>query len=138
MILPPFKAIPTQLPHPPKSPSPNSLLNQTHSTFSTTNSNTNQSLSLRHTTKYTDPIVAWTTSIADYCKSGHLVKAASKFVQMREAAIEPNHITFITLLSACAHYPARTNFSFGTAIHAHVRKLGLDINDVLMSWWTLH
>uniref|UniRef100_A0A0R0HFM4 Pentacotripeptide-repeat region of PRORP domain-containing protein n=1 Tax=Glycine max TaxID=3847 RepID=A0A0R0HFM4_SOYBN len=129
MILPPFKAIPTQLPHPPKSPSPNSLLNQTHSTFSTTNSNTNQSLSLRHTTKYTDPIVAWTTSIADYCKSGHLVKAASKFVQMREAAIEPNHITFITLLSACAHYPARTNFSFGTAIHAHVRKLGLDIND---------
>lgn len=138
MILPPFKAIPTQLPHPPKSPSPNSLLNQTHSTFCTTNSNTNQNLSLRHTTKYTDPIVAWTTSIADCCKSGHLVKAASKFVQMREAAIEPNHITFITLLSACAHYPSRSSISFGTAIHAHVRKLGLDINDVLMSWWALH
>lgn len=127
MFLPACKATPTLPPNP-----PNSLPNQTHSTFSNTNTNTNQGLSLRHTTKYNDPIVSWTTSIADYCKSGHLVKAASKFVQMREAAIEPNHITFITLLSACAHYPARTNFSFGTAIHAHVRKLGLDINDVMV------
>ncbi|TKY48679.1 Pentatricopeptide repeat-containing protein [Spatholobus suberectus] len=132
MILPACAATPTQLPHPPKSASPISLPNQTHFTFSTTNSNTNQSLFLRHTTKYTDPIVAWTTSIAHYCKSGRLVKAASEFVQMREANVEPNHITLITLLSACAHYPSRRSISFGTTIHAHAHKLGLDVNDVMV------
>ncbi|KAK7371201.1 hypothetical protein VNO78_36769 [Psophocarpus tetragonolobus] len=119
MILPTCAATPTKLPLALKSASPISLPNQT---------NTNQSLSL----KYTDPIVTWTSSIADYCKSGHLLKAASKFVQMREANIEPNHITLITLLSACAHYPSQVSFFFGTTIHALACKLGLHVNDVMV------
>ncbi|XP_020203161.1 pentatricopeptide repeat-containing protein At1g05750, chloroplastic [Cajanus cajan] len=134
MILPACTATPTKLP--PKPPSPITLPNQTHSTFSSsnsnTNTNTNQSLSLRHATKYTDPIVTWTSSIAHHCKSGHLVKAASEFVRMREADIEPNYITFITLLSACAHYPSERSISFGTTIHAYTCKLGLHVNDVMV------
>ncbi|XP_014490398.1 pentatricopeptide repeat-containing protein At1g05750, chloroplastic isoform X3 [Vigna radiata var. radiata] len=125
MILPACAIKPTPLPHPPKPSSPISIPNQTHF-------NTNQSLSLRHTTKYADPIVAWTSSIAQYCKGGHLVKAASEFVRMREANIEPNHITLITLLSVCAHHPSQSSITFGTAVHAHACKLGLHVNDVMV------
>lgn len=51
---------------------------------------------------------------------------------MREAAVEPNHVTFITLLSACAHYPSPTSLSFGSTLHAQARKHGYDINDVMV------
>lgn len=50
---------------------------------------------------------------------------------MRESGVEPNHITFITLLSACADYPSHA-ISFGASIHAYARKLALDINDVMV------
>lgn len=50
---------------------------------------------------------------------------------MREAGVEPNHITFITILSACADYPSRS-ISFGASIHAYTRKLGWDVNDVMV------
>lgn len=48
---------------------------------------------------------------------------------MRLSDIEPNHITFITLLSGCAHFPSQGQF-FGGSIHAYVRKLGLDRENV--------
>ena len=51
---------------------------------------------------------------------------------MREAGVEPNNITLITLLSGCAHYPSHS-ISFGGALHAHARKLGcMDVNDVMV------
>jgi len=125
MILPACTITPTRLPHPPTPSSPISLPNQTHS-------HTNQSLFLKSTTKYTDPVVAWTSSIAQYCKGGHLVKAASEFVRMREANIEPNHITLITLLSVCAHHPSQSSISFGTIVHGYACKMGLHVNDVMV------
>ncbi|KAK7272253.1 hypothetical protein RJT34_28733 [Clitoria ternatea] len=131
MILPAGTATPTQLSKS-ASASPIPLPNRTHATLSPTKPNTNRSLSLKHATKFTDPIVAWTSSISHHCKNGHLVEAASEFVRMREAGVEPNHITLITLLSACAHYPSRTSLSFGATLHAHARKLGLDLNDVMV------
>ncbi|KAI4322472.1 hypothetical protein L6164_022164 [Bauhinia variegata] len=94
-------------------------------------SNTRQSLSLRQSSKFTDPTVAWTSSIARHCRNGQLLEAAALFVRMREAGIEPNNITFVTLLSACADYPS-DSVSFGTAIHANTRKLGLDTKDVIV------
>ncbi|KAK7261181.1 hypothetical protein RIF29_27486 [Crotalaria pallida] len=134
MILPACSATatPIQLPQPPKQTSPA----QSHSNLSPTNPNTSTNhtnLSLKHTTKPSiDPTVAWTSSISHHCRTGHLVKAASEFIRMREANVEPNHITFITLLSACAHYPSRASFSFGSIVHAYARKLGLDVNDVMV------
>ncbi|XP_061349332.1 pentatricopeptide repeat-containing protein At1g05750, chloroplastic-like [Gastrolobium bilobum] len=135
MILPACTATPIQHVQPTKPASPIPLPNQSHSTFSPTNPNKNQSLSLKHNTKYIDPTIAWTSSIAQHCRSGrsgHLVEAASEFVRMREAGVEPNHITLITLLSACAHCRSPISISFGAAIHAHARKLGLDMNDVML------
>ncbi|KAK4358535.1 hypothetical protein RND71_020764 [Anisodus tanguticus] len=48
---------------------------------------------------------------------------------MRVSGIEPNHINFVTLLSGCAHFPSQT-LSFGFALHAYARKLGLDTHNV--------
>lgn len=45
------------------------------------------------------------------------------------AGVEPNHVTFITLLSCCAQFPSQA-FTFGACLHALVRKLGMDTCNV--------
>ncbi|KMT04938.1 hypothetical protein BVRB_7g171040 [Beta vulgaris subsp. vulgaris] len=72
-----------------------------------------------------DPIVPWTSSIARLCKNGKLSAAVNEFTRMRISGIEPNHITFITLLSGIAHYPSQGHH-FAASMHAYVLKLGLD------------
>ncbi|KAL5081965.1 hypothetical protein RYX36_010386 [Vicia faba] len=125
MILTTCTATPTQHSHPPKTHSPIHLPNQ----IPDSNPNKNQTISLKHKPP-TDPTVAWTSSISHHCKNGHLLQAASEFTRMREAQVEPNNITLITLLSACAHRPSQTTISFGATIHAHAFKHGFAINDV--------
>ncbi|XP_057466544.1 pentatricopeptide repeat-containing protein At1g05750, chloroplastic [Actinidia eriantha] len=77
----------------------------------------------------TDPTVTWTSSISRYCRDGRLAAAATEFIRMRVAGVEPNHITFMCLLSACADFPL-TGLCFGMAVHGYVRKLGLDTKNV--------
>lgn len=48
---------------------------------------------------------------------------------MRLAGIDPNHVTFVTLLSGCADFPSEGKL-FGSSIHGYVRKLGLDVENV--------
>lgn len=48
---------------------------------------------------------------------------------MRIAGIEPNHITFITLFSGCGGLIC---LELGASIHAYVRKMGLDTNNVMV------
>ncbi|KAM1873079.1 hypothetical protein ACFX13_006963 [Malus domestica] len=50
---------------------------------------------------------------------------------MRRAGVEPNHVTFVTLLFGCAHFPAK-GVQFGPSLHAYARKLGLDTNNVMV------
>ncbi|KAM7522530.1 hypothetical protein LguiA_012432 [Lonicera macranthoides] len=76
-----------------------------------------------------DPTVSWTSSISRHCRSGRLSAAALEFTRMRISGVEPNNVTFVTLLSGCAHFPSKS-LDFGAAIHAFVRKLGFDVNDV--------
>ncbi|KAL5984027.1 hypothetical protein ACLOJK_018129 [Asimina triloba] len=76
------------------------------------------------------PVVAWTSSIASYCRSGRLSQAASTLTHMRLAGVDPNYITFAILLSACADFPSE-GFGFGRSVHAQVRKLGLDRTNVV-------
>nr|XP_028954940.1 pentatricopeptide repeat-containing protein At1g05750, chloroplastic-like [Malus domestica] len=49
----------------------------------------------------------------------------------RRAGVEPNHVTFVTLLSGCAHFPAK-GVQFGPSLHAYARKLELDTNNVMV------
>ncbi|CAH1427062.1 unnamed protein product [Lactuca virosa] len=74
-------------------------------------------------------VSSWTSSIARYCRTGRLDRAAAEFTRMRVAGVEPNHITFVTLLSSCADFPLHA-LSFGTSVHALVCKFGYDKDNV--------
>jgi hypothetical protein len=78
-----------------------------------------------------DPVVSWTSSLSRYCRNGQLHQAASHFTQMRLLEIDPNHVTFITLLSGCADLPSQGN-SLGPLLHAYTRKLGLDTCNLMV------
>ncbi|WCJ33163.1 Tetratricopeptide repeat (TPR)-like superfamily protein [Euphorbia peplus] len=78
-----------------------------------------------------DLTIAWTSSISRQCRQGKLREAASQFTQMRIFGAQPNHITLITLLSACSAFPSHGE-SFGPLIHGYARKLGFDMLDVMV------
>ncbi|PIA31157.1 hypothetical protein AQUCO_05200035v1 [Aquilegia coerulea] len=121
---------------------PNNSTPQTHlPTTTTTNSNRNpvdksRLLSIqrkKNDNKSIDQTVSWTSSIANYCRNGMLSEAVKEFSRMRLAGIEPNDITFVTLLSACAHFPSKA-YRFGVLLHGYILKLGFDWNNVML--WT--
>ncbi|KAK9279687.1 hypothetical protein L1049_013367 [Liquidambar formosana] len=133
MSLPACTPTTTQPSYPPKPPSlhphPNNptFPNPNHKISLTNNTNTH--ISLKHTSNPIDPAISWTSSIARHCRNGRLAEAAAEFTRMRIAGVEPNHITFVTLLSGCTDFPLE-NTRFGASIHACARKMGLDTNNV--------
>lgn len=50
---------------------------------------------------------------------------------MRLAGIEPNHVTFMTLISGIADFPSKGGV-LGSQIHGYVSKLGLDRKNVMV------
>ncbi|EOY33313.1 hypothetical protein QUC31_019009 [Theobroma cacao] len=90
-------------------------------------SNPNHQISL----KPLDHIVSWTSSISRHCRAGQISEAASEFTRMRLSEVEPNHITFVTLLSGCADFPLKSGV-LGVLIHGYVCKLGLDKENVMV------
>eukprot|EP01018_Ginkgo_biloba_P036666 Gb_31696 [translate_table: standard] len=48
-------------------------------------------------------VISWNAMIAGYGMHGHGEDALAVFSQMQQAGIEPNHITFTCVLSACSH-----------------------------------
>ncbi|EEF38602.1 pentatricopeptide repeat-containing protein, putative [Ricinus communis] len=113
------KPTPTLTPAPPNLPPPSHLIQHPRT-------------NLKHQcNRSIDLTIAWTSSISRHCCNGQLPEAASLFTQMRLAAVEPNHITFATLISFCADFPFQGK-SIGPSIHAYVRKLGLDTCNVMV------
>ncbi|GMN65788.1 hypothetical protein TIFTF001_034869 [Ficus carica] len=119
-------ATPTQLSQPPK-PTPPSLPSPpTQSIFPNQHSS-----SQKQTYKPIEPVVKWTSSIGRLCKNGRFPEAAAEFSRMRLSGVEPNHVTFVTLLSGFAEFPLG-DLSFGASVHGYARKLGLDTNNVMV------
>eukprot|EP01018_Ginkgo_biloba_P019039 Gb_39514 [translate_table: standard] len=52
---------------------------------------------------YERDVVSWSTIIAAYGMHGHGEDALALFSQMQQEGMTPNHITFISVLSACSH-----------------------------------
>ncbi|KAI5323073.1 hypothetical protein L3X38_032145 [Prunus dulcis] len=133
MSLPAYTATPVQLLQLPKQPPlilP--LPNPSHSTSpNPTHPNKHSFYLEKKTQKPIDPTVSWTSSISHRCRNGQLAEAVAHFIRMRRAGIEPNHITFVTLFSGCAHFPSK-GVLFGASLHAYARKLGLDTNNVMV------
>lgn len=115
--------------HPP-SPLPNPTPNTTKSGGPNFQGPPKNSLDKANDSSF-DPLASWTSSIARQCQKGHLSAAAVEFKRMRVAGIEPNHITFVTLLSGCSRFPAQAS-SFGASIHGYARKIGLDVDNVMV------
>lgn len=48
-------------------------------------------------------VVSWNAMITGYAINGFAEDAITLFSQMQESRVKPNHITFVSLLSACSH-----------------------------------
>eukprot|EP01018_Ginkgo_biloba_P024055 Gb_37632 [translate_table: standard] len=48
-------------------------------------------------------VVSWTTMIAGYAMHGYGKEALQLFEQMQHSGINPDHVTFVGVLSACCH-----------------------------------
>ncbi|CAN4119150.1 unnamed protein product [Withania somnifera] len=116
MALPAFNVIAAN--SPPSPPLPSLLYKNVAATATPTITATGCSNNLNST-------ASWTSLIASHCKNGRLIEAVSEFTSMRVSGIEPNHVTFVTLISGCAHFPAEAGF-LGSSLHGYARKLGLD------------
>ncbi|KAH1090791.1 hypothetical protein J1N35_018048 [Gossypium stocksii] len=106
---------------------PNPLISPPNPKTQPLSSNPNPRISL----KPLQSVVSWTSSISRHCRAGQLSQAAQEFTRMRLSGVEPNHITFITLLSGCAEFPSKGR-DLGSLIHGYVCKLGLDKEDVMV------
>lgn len=75
--------------------------------------------------------VSWTSRITLLTRNGRLAEAAKEFSGMRLSGVEPNHITFIALLSGCGDFPSGSE-DLGDLLHGYACKLGLDRNHVMV------
>lgn len=48
-------------------------------------------------------VICWNSMISTYAQHGHAEEALRVFQLMREAGLEPNYVTFVGVLTACAH-----------------------------------
>eukprot|EP01018_Ginkgo_biloba_P019045 Gb_02375 [translate_table: standard] len=48
-------------------------------------------------------VISWSSMIDGYGMNGHGEDALALFSQMRQTDVRPNHITFVSVLSACSH-----------------------------------
>ncbi|WOL20050.1 pentatricopeptide repeat-containing protein [Canna indica] len=68
-------------------------------------------------------VVSWTAAIARHARRGRLVDAADAFGGMLSTGVDPNHVTLVALLSACADFPSSPRaLLLGRAIHAQSLK----------------
>ncbi|KAI5060751.1 hypothetical protein GOP47_0025171 [Adiantum capillus-veneris] len=48
-------------------------------------------------------LVSWNSLLAAYCQHGHTIEAFELFRKMTEETLEPDHFTFLSLLSVCSY-----------------------------------
>ncbi|XP_042448319.1 pentatricopeptide repeat-containing protein At1g05750, chloroplastic-like [Zingiber officinale] len=68
-------------------------------------------------------LVSWTSAMARHARRGCLLDASHTFGAMLSAGVEPNYVTLVALVSACADFPSSPfALSLGLAIHAQALK----------------
>ncbi|GMN60448.1 hypothetical protein TIFTF001_029540 [Ficus carica] len=70
-------------------------------------------------------VVAWNVMISGHAKAGYVEEAIIFFVRMMKSGVKPTRSTLGSILSAVASLGA---FDYGSLIHAHAVKQGLDSN----------
>ncbi|KAK9277500.1 hypothetical protein L1049_007044 [Liquidambar formosana] len=75
-------------------------------------------------------IVSWTAMIAGYVQNGFFEKGLNIFREMLASGTQPNAITLVSILPACAGLEF---LNLGKLIHGYGVKLGVDLNVSLMN-----
>ncbi|KAH7423544.1 hypothetical protein KP509_12G060500 [Ceratopteris richardii] len=77
-----------------------------------------------------DPsIVSWNALVAGYVRHGYGSQALHCFIQMHEAGIAPNEITYVCVLKACGITKA---LEMGRNVHAEVSRKNLVMNNSII------
>lgn len=75
-------------------------------------------------------LVTWTSLISGYAQHGHAEKALHLFRQMQGHGLEPNQVTFSSIMKACSGPDA---LDTGQDIHAHIIQSGHESNEFVGS-----
>ena len=68
-------------------------------------------------------VVIWNAMISAYAQNQKFSEAFKMFQQMLQANIQPNMVTFVSVIPCCEN---PDNFGYGKSLHAHVMKYMLD------------
>eukprot|EP01018_Ginkgo_biloba_P016390 Gb_13227 [translate_table: standard] len=68
-------------------------------------------------------VVSWTAMIAGYAQNGQGEEALRFFCLIHQAGMNPNQLTFVSVMSACAFV---VDLEFGKQVHAHIIRSGFD------------
>ncbi|CAK9154412.1 unnamed protein product [Ilex paraguariensis] len=75
-------------------------------------------------------VVSWTSLICGYARRDKQKEAVSLFLEMVEEGIEPNSVTMVCVISACAKL---RDLELGERVCAHVGDSGLKVNTVMVN-----
>ncbi|KAJ7540213.1 hypothetical protein O6H91_10G005500 [Diphasiastrum complanatum] len=75
-------------------------------------------------------VVSWTAMIAGYAQNGHGKEALALYEQMKQEGMQPNNVTFVLLLKACASLAALEQ---GKQLHSEIIKRGFQSDVVVGS-----
>lgn len=68
-------------------------------------------------------VISWTAMIAGFAEHGEGNKALSLFARMQQEGKQPNEISFVNIITACA---ALTGITEGRLVHGCTAEIGLD------------
>jgi pentatricopeptide repeat protein len=81
-------------------------------------------------------VVSWTAMIGGYAESGQSEKAFQMFQEMQQHGLQPNRITYMTVLNACTSSGA---LDWVKEIHTHIVESGLtsdtSVNNALVNMY---
>lgn len=75
-------------------------------------------------------VVSWTSLINGYARRGFPKEAVSLFFDMVEADVEPNPVTMVCVISACAKLK---DFELGKKVCAYISDLGVKLNALMVN-----
>ena len=82
-------------------------------------------------------VVSWNLMIGGYAQHGHVKEAFTLFRQMQRVGPTPDHVTYLSILNACA-FP--TALEYGKEVHAHIIDSGfqsyLRVGNALINMYT--
>ncbi|XP_010242634.1 PREDICTED: pentatricopeptide repeat-containing protein At2g39620 [Nelumbo nucifera] len=70
-------------------------------------------------------IVTWSAMMASFVQTGHPKEALSLFQEMQEGNLQPNRVTLVSILPACAELSA---VNLGKSIHCYAIRASIDLD----------